>query len=91
GKEKENLLFEVKIEAMKASPDAYRLLDREKQEIRKSIDSIQQEIIQIETNLGFFGRSKGAEEMKLQYEKKIEERKESIVSLKQKLKSIPNE
>ncbi|MFT7344447.1 MAG: hypothetical protein ACI9XP_001032 [Lentimonas sp.] len=91
GKEKENILFEVKVEAMKASPDAYRLLDREKQEIRKSIDSIQQEIIQIETNLGFFGRSKGAEEMKLQYEKKIEERKESIVSLKQKLKSIPNE
>jgi hypothetical protein len=91
GAEKEKIMFEAKIDTMKSNPEAGKLLDREKQDIRKKIDGIKNEINLLENNLGFFGRSKGAEKMKQEYEVKIEKHKEKIESYKRQLKQIPNE
>jgi len=44
-----------------------------------------------ENNLGFFGRSKGAEQMKKEVETKIEQTKRRMDGLQRKLKLIPNE
>jgi hypothetical protein len=91
GKEKEDILFQAKMDTMKASPDSGRLLDREKSDMRRQIDKMKQEIIQFENNIGFFGNSKGADKMKQEYEKKIEQDKAKIAELIAKMKSIPNE
>jgi len=88
GKEKESILFQAKIETLKASPDANRLIDREKFEIRKQIDKLKHEILQYENNLGFFGRSKGAEEMKKEVERKIAINQSKIEEFKNKLKAF---
>jgi hypothetical protein len=91
GEEKEKVLFQSKLDTLKASPDANRLIDRERQEIRKNIDLLKQDILQFENNLGFFANSKGADEMKKEVEKKINASKRKIEDYKKKLKMLTAE
>lgn len=91
GLEKEKVLFQAKMDNFKASPNAGRLMDKEKSDLQRIIQTIKAENTQYENNLGFFGRSKGAEEMKREVEKKIELNNRKIEELKRKLKLIPNE
>lgn len=91
GSEKEKVMFQAKMDTFKSSPNAGKLMDKEKSDLRRQIDAIQQENIQFENNMGFFGRSKGSEAMKKEFEKKIQKNIERIEELKRKLKLIPNE
>lgn len=91
GKEKENMLFQAKLDTIKASPDASRLMQKEKGDIRRSIDKLNQEILQYENNLGFFGNSKGADSLKKEVEQKISIHRKKIDELKQKLKQLSHE
>jgi hypothetical protein len=91
GQEKERIFFEAKLEGLLASPDKQRLLQSERQEIRKQIDFLQKDIFTLENNLGFFARSKGADQLRLDVQKKVEAAQERIKGLKAKLKLIPNE
>lgn len=91
GEEKEKILFEAKINTLKASPIAAKLLDKEKVELRKKIEELKGTITQYENNLGFFANSKGANALKEDVEKKIEHSKTKIEKIKRKLKLIPNE
>ena len=89
--EKEQILFRAKIETLQASPDAGRQLRAMKDDIRKEIDRHTKEITQLENNLGFFSRSKGAMALVQDVEKKVERYREKISELKSQLKMIPNE
>jgi hypothetical protein len=91
GEEKEKVLFQSKIETLKSSPNASKLLDREKADLRKQIDTLKQDVIQYENNLGFFANSKGANDLKKEVEKKIEFSKRKIDEMIRKIKMIPNE
>jgi hypothetical protein len=91
GAEKEIILFEAKIEMLKASPNSSRLLNDMKTDLRKTIDKQQREIAQLENNLGFFASSKGADSLKKEVENKVDRAKERIEGIKTKLKMIPNE
>lgn len=91
GQEKERVFFQAKLESLLASPDKQRLLQAERQEIRKQIDFLQKDIFTLENNLGFFARSKGADQLRLEVQKKVEAAQEKIKGLKAKLKLIPNE
>ncbi|MDX2360765.1 MAG: DUF349 domain-containing protein [Crocinitomicaceae bacterium] len=91
GAEKEQILFEAKLETLKASPNAWRSMDGLKMDIRKDIDRQIKEIAQLENNLGFFANSKGADALKKDVEKKVNRAKDKIADLKAKLKMIPNE
>jgi hypothetical protein len=91
GQEKERVFFQAKLEGILASPDKQRLLQSERQEIRKQIDFLQKDIFTLENNLGFFARSKGADQLRLDVQKKVEAAQEKIKGLKAKLKLIPNE
>jgi hypothetical protein len=91
GQEKERVFFQAKLESMLASPDKQRLLQAERQDIRKQIDFLQKDILTLENNLGFFARSKGADQLRLDVEKKVAAAQEKIQGLKAKLKLIPNE
>lgn len=91
GQEKERVFFQAKLEGLLASPDKQKLLQAEKQDIRKQIDALQKEINTFENNLGFFARSKGADQLRQDVQKKIHLAQEKIQGLKAKLKLIPNE
>lgn len=89
--EKEQILFQAKVETLQASPDAFRQLRGLKDEIRKEIDRHTKEITQLENNLGFFAKSKGAQALAKEVEKKVERSRAKIAQLKAQLKLIPNE
>ena len=91
GQEKERVYFQAKLEGLLASPDKQRLLQAERQEIRKQIDFLQKDILTLENNLGFFARSKGADQLRLDVQKKVDATQEKIKGLKARLKLIPNE
>ena len=91
GQEKENILFKAKLDNLESSPDRVRLFQGEKNEIRKQIDILNKEIMLLENNLGFFAKSKGADALRADVDKKVKHAQERIQQLKQKLKLIPNE
>jgi hypothetical protein len=90
-KEKDMILYKAKVETMLASPERGKLLNQERFELKKQMDALNKEIIQMETNLSFFARSKGADQLRKDVEKKIDLSKEKITGLKRKLSSLPNE
>lgn len=83
-------LFEAKIEQMKSSPDADRLISKERGKLRSRINELQDEIKQFENNLGFFANSKGAEKIIQDVNKKIEKNRSAIDDLKSQLKLMNN-
>ncbi|MEY4288470.1 MAG: hypothetical protein RLZZ30_558 [Bacteroidota bacterium] len=91
GQEKESILFKAKIDNLESSPDRAKLLQYEKNDIRKQIDGLNKEIMLLENNLGFFAKSKGADALRADVEKKVKQAQERIQGLKMKLKLIPNE
>ena len=91
GAEKEAILFEAKIDALKASPSAGRSFSDLKADLRKEIDTHNKEISQLENNLGFFANSKGADALKKDVERKVDAAKAKILEIRAKLKMIPNE
>ena len=91
GQEKDRVLFQAKLEGHLSSPDKQKLLQSERNDIRKQIDVLQKEMLTLENNLGFFARSKGADQLRADVQKKIDAAQEKIKSLRAKLKLIPNE
>ncbi len=89
--EKEEVMFRAKIELLQSSPNSPRLLRGMKDDIRKEIDRYTKEITQLENNLGFFSRTKGAEKLLKDVDNKVARYREKIDELKAQLKMIPNE
>lgn len=86
-KELNDIKFNNKLENLKAKSDSFAI-DKEKQFIRNKINDLQKEVNQYETNISFFGSSKGADKLKSQIENKIDNGKAEIDSLKDKLKQL---
>jgi hypothetical protein len=91
GSEKASLLFSAKLDVMKANPERSKLYQKERADIKRQMETLSQEALQYETNLGFFAKSKGADILKKEVEGKIEKIKQEILQLRGKLKLIPNE
>ena len=89
--EKNKILFQAKLDTMAASSDSKTMYLREKADLRKRIETLEHDIIQYENNLGFFARSKGADLLKKDVEKKIDRARNEISAIRQKIKMIPNE
>jgi hypothetical protein len=70
--EKDRILFQAKIDTLGSSPERQKLFTNEKNEIRKQMDALGKEIIQMENNLGFFARSKGADQLRKEVEGKVQ-------------------
>tara|TARA_B100000963_G_scaffold80696_1_gene68682 strand:- start:12048 stop:13829 length:1782 start_codon:yes stop_codon:yes gene_type:complete len=86
-KELNDIKFKNKLEILKAKSDLITI-DKEKQLIRNKINDLQKEVNQYETNVSFFGSSKEADKLKSKIEKKIDNGKAEINSLKYKLKQL---
>ena len=89
--EKEKILFEAKLDSLKASGNAERLLQQEKEKIRNKINDIVKEVANYENNLGFFANSKGTEALLKGVNGNIEKGKNEIDKLKRRLKLFPKE
>jgi hypothetical protein len=89
--EKEQLDFKAKVDEIVSSPDKARLLQKERVDLRKNIERLEQEINRMETNLAFFARSKGADALRSEVAGKVKVIQEQITGFKQKLKLLPNE
>lgn len=86
-KELEKVKFQNKLDGFKSEGDSYKL-DKERQFIRGKMNDLKKEITQYETNIGFFGQSKGAEKLRQQVEKKIEATRQTLASFKEKLRLL---
>lgn len=89
--EKAKIMFQAKLETMAAASDPRTMYLREKADLRKRIETLEHDIIQLENNLGFFANSKGADVLKREVQKKIENARNEISAIRQKIKMIPNE
>jgi hypothetical protein len=87
-KEKDSLLFKNKLESMKGSQFGQKLIDKEKEFIVNTISKLNAEIIQYENNIGFFAKSKGADKLREDVDRKIDSAREKINTLKDKLKLL---
>ena len=83
----EMIKFESKLENL-ANPDDTRLLDNEQNFIRKKIDDIKSEIIQLENNLQFFSNVKSDNPLVKDVHKNIDNHKKQLETWKAKLTKV---
>ena len=88
GEEKAKIMFEAKLDTLKGSGDSESLLITEKNKIKKNIQDIEKNILQLENNLGFFANADDSHPLKKQALESIEKEKDKIKELKAKLKLI---
>lgn len=91
GAEKDKIMFQAKLDTLKSSPNSNRLFSDTKMDIRKEIEKHQKEAQLLENNLGFFAKSKGADQLRKDVEKNIQRVHDKITELRNKMKLIPNE
>lgn len=72
----------------KDSPDAGRVISKERGFVQGKIQQLQDEIKTWENNIGFFAKSKTANLLKQEFEKKIDKAKEELLLLEEKLKML---
>lgn len=89
GDKQEEMMFNARLEQIKGAPNAEKLYDRERYNIKKEIKHLKDEIRQYENNLGFFGNSKGAEKLIKEVTDKIDRYKSKVATLESKLDKIP--
>ncbi len=82
--------YRSRFENVKDQPDAGRIINRERSGLQSKIDSLKEEILLWENNIGFFARSKQANLLKAEFEAKIDKAKEELASLEAKAKILRN-
>ena len=78
--------FREMMESWKDDPSANDKVRRERNTLQTRIQKLRDEISVLENNIGFFAKSKNAELMRAEYEKKINKAKEDLKVLEDKLK-----
>lgn len=80
--------FQERMELMKNSPDADRVIDREKTFLRGKINKIQEDVNLWENNIGFFSISNKNSTFQDEFQKKIDKAKKEIDQIKVKIKML---
>jgi len=84
----DDLKFKSKYDSIKESPNANKLLYKEKVYISNKIKKITDDINLWENNIGFLANSKNAEILKSEFEKKINKAKKEVEVLNKKIKYL---
>ena len=90
-KERDKLACKAKVDQLLNAPDRDKQVQRERNEIRKQVERLEQEMHRMENNLAFFARSKGADALRAEVDQKIKSLKDQVENYKQQLKLLPNE
>ncbi len=81
--------YQMKYEQLQQTTQGKDEIAKERFHLQDKIKRIQADINLLENNLGFFGKSKNADAMKLEFQQKIDRSKEEVNKLKAQLKMIP--
>jgi hypothetical protein len=87
----EQTLQRMRYDQLKQTDKGREQLDRERSGIREKINRLTAEINTLETNLGFFGKSKGAQALVTEYQEKVSKARAEVDRLKAQLKQIPKD
>ncbi len=87
-KAKNTLSFRSKLDNIKNAPNAENLIYKERNFIINKIAAIQSDIKIWENNIGFFASSKKADILKAEFEEKIEQGRQEMIILEEKLKIL---
>jgi hypothetical protein len=85
---KKNIRLSLEVQSMKASSDGTDQLKKKEHALQKKITGIKAEIDRYKTNIEFFGRSKGAEQMKQEIQVNIDKLDKELKELNQELKIL---
>jgi hypothetical protein len=88
GAEQDRMMFQAKMDTMKASPNADKAMAREKADLNEKMNQLKADILQYENNLGFFAKSKGADALRKDVENKIAAAHRKIEDIKNKIKLL---
>jgi hypothetical protein len=88
GAEQDRMMFQAKMDTMKASPNADKAMAREKADLNEKMNQLKADILQYENNLGFFAKSKGADALRKEVENKIATAHRKIEDIKNKIKLL---
>ena len=86
-KQKTRINYKNKLDGMVKKGNS-NTITKERDYLKRKLTNLNNEIGQYENNMGFFGNSKGAEQMKADIQKKIDKSKLEIETIRQKLKLI---
>lgn len=89
-KETDKILFKSKLEGLLDKTNGSKLINQEKEKLKKHLGKLTSEIQQYENNIGFFGNISGKNPMLDGIKKKIQQAKDEIESVKAKIKAINN-
>lgn len=87
----ETTLQRMRYDTLKTSDKGREQIQRERMNIQDKIKRLTGEINTLETNLGFFGKSKGAQALVADYQQKVDKARAEVDRLKAQLKQIPRE
>ncbi len=85
---KKNIRLSLEVASLKATSDGADVLKKKEQTLQKKVSGIKSEIQQYKTNIEFFGRSKGAEQMKKEIQSNIDKLEIELKELSQELKIL---
>lgn len=80
--------YQNRVESMKSDPQAKRLFNRERDVLSTKINQMKEDIILWENNIGFLSKSKNADLLKDEFEKKINKAKAEVKVMEAKLKML---
>lgn len=87
-KEKREMQFKQKVDYLKNAANANEKISDEKRALMNKISQLNNDVTLWENNLGFFAKSKNADQIKQEFESKINKAKSEISELKKQLQVI---
>ena len=84
------LKFRNKLNNMAQKPKSDIKINQERERYVNRLQQLRNDIVLWENNIGFFAKSKNAESMIKEVQSKIDNAKESIILLEQKIEMIDN-
>ena len=89
--QKQKFALKHTVHSIKQQPKSEQKLNDEAGKLRAKIGALQAEIVQMETNIGFFAKSKNADALREEVNAKIAKRNAEIDALKQQVRMIKND
>ncbi len=86
--DKANLNYKSKIENLKKQPDSRYSISKEISFVANKLSSLKNDLKLWENNIGFLAHSKNADILKVEFEKKMQNTKNEIINLEEKLKIL---
>ncbi|GAB3636040.1 DUF349 domain-containing protein [Hymenobacter arcticus] len=86
--DREDLLFQLEVARLKARPQAQQAFTRKETGLRREIQELENDVATLQTNLDFFARSKNADQLRQEYQGRMEEARVRIEKLKKQLKQL---